>query len=47
MNINNNFLKLTIYFRNKIKRINVLEMFANYSNNNNKNIIFLKKSLNS
>jgi len=46
VNINNNFLKLTIYFRNKTKRISILEIFANYFSNKNKNVIFLEKSLN-
>ena len=44
--MNNNFLKLTIYFKDKVKYVSILEMLVNYSNNKNKNIIFLNKSLN-
>ena len=39
-------MKLSIYFANKAKRISILKMSTNYSNNKNKNIMFLKKSLN-
>jgi hypothetical protein len=46
VNINNKYLKLINYFANKAKHINVLKIFANYLNNKNKNIVFLKKSLN-
>jgi len=39
VNINDSFLKLTIYFKDEAKYISVLRIFVSYSNNKNKNVI--------
>jgi len=44
--MNNDFLELTIYFKNEVKRVSILKMFINYLSNKNKNVVFLEKSLN-
>jgi len=46
VNINNDSFELIIYFANKLKRVNILKIFVNYSNNKNKNIVFFEKFLN-